>query len=140
MNYTFAAERKLIFVVQTGGRKRLVEFGDRNENGASVFVTTDEAVAIAVRKSSMSRRGVIVETTKKPEPVQAAKTVKNDQVKPAVQESPAMAVREYANFTLAREAIIKEFSLKKSEVRNPTALARVAQERGFSIKYTNAEK
>lgn len=141
MVYTFAAERKLVFVVQTGGHNRLVEFGDRNQNGTSVFMTTDPGVAQAVRRNSLYRRGVIQETTKEPEPqpVSASKTVKStEKTAPAADGSPE--VREYDNFTVAREAIVKEFGIKKSEVRNPTALARVAGERGFSIKYLNAER
>lgn len=143
MEYTFAAERKLVFVVQCGGRNRLVEFGDRNISGASVFITTDPNVAQAIRRSSLSRRGVIVETTKpqEPAPEKASQTNTNTTQKTQSPQEPASPeVRPYENFTLAREAIIKEFGLKKSEVRNPTALARVAQEHGFTIKYLNAEK
>lgn len=139
MEFTFAAERKLVFVIQAGGRNRLVEFGDRNENGVSVFSTTDAAVAQAVRRSSLSRRGVIAETTKYPDPEPVTeKPVKAAEKK--VEKPAGTPVREYENFTLARESITKEFGLKKSEVRNPTALARVASEHGFSIKYLNAEK
>lgn len=43
--------------------------------------------------------------------------------------------REYDNYTVARESICKEFNIKKADVRNPTALARVAQEHGIIIKY-----
>ena len=139
MEYLFAAERKLVFVVQAGGVKRLVEFGDRNENGVSAYSTTNAAIAQAIRRSSLSRRGVIKESTKYPDPeTQPSAPVKAAEKKP--QKPAAPTVREYENFTLAREAIIKEFGLKKSEVRNPTALARVATEHGFSIKYLNAEK
>lgn len=142
MTYTFAADRRVIFVVQCGGRNRLVEFGERNENGVSAFSTTDAAVAAAIRKSSLSRRGAITDTTKYPEPGTQAPMKKEEKKKQAQEAGTASApeVREFDNFTLAREAITKEFGLKKSEVRNPTALARVAQEHGFTIKYLNAEK
>lgn len=142
MVYTFAAERKLVFVVQTGGHNRLIEFGDRNQNGTSVFMTTDPGVAQAVRRNSLYRRGVIQETTKEPEP----QPVASSPSKPIEPKSPTQPtdsspdVREYENFTVAREAIVKEFGIKKSEVRNPTALARVAGEHGFTIKYLNAER
>lgn len=139
MYYSFAADRKLVFVVQAGGRKRLVEFGERGDNGVSLFTTTDENVAQAIRRSSMSRRGIIVETTveQKPEtrPEAAVKTPEKPVEKPAEGN-----VREYDNFTVAREAITREFSIPKSEVRNPTALDRAAKEHGFSIIYKNAEK
>ena len=121
----------------------MVEFGERNENGVSVFKTTDAAVASAVRRSSLSRRGVITEKTEKLEPAPVIAPSQQPKAKKAEatqQNEKKQTVREYANFTLAREAIIKEFDLKKSEVRNPTALARVAQEHGFNIKYLNAEK
>lgn len=146
MVYTFAAERKLVFVVQTGGHNRLVEFGDRNQNGTSVFATTDANVAAAVRRSSLYRRGVIIETTREPEPAAPSPSpgtsafpgTSGSSVTSGSSASPE--VREYDNFTVAREAIVKEFGIKKSEVRNPTALARVAQEHGFNIKYLNAER
>lgn len=154
-----------------GGTRRLVEFGDRNDNGASVFSTHDPKVAQAIRKHSMSRRGVIVETTPhqeeapvivapKPQPrtlgvvkgvtkapldnrpnstqkLTAGPAKKAE--KPA-EEKPAGNIREYANFTVAKEAICKEFQLAKSKVRNPTALDKIAAEKGFSIRYKSAEK
>lgn len=142
MVYTFAAERKLVFVVQTGGHNRLIEFGDRNQNGTSVFMTTDPGVAQAVRRNSLYRRGVIQETTKEPEsqPVKSSPNKPIEPKSPIQPIDPSPEVREYDNFTVAREAIVKEFGIKKSEVRNPTALARVAGEHGFTIKYLNAER
>lgn len=140
MTYTFAAERRVIFVVQCGGRNRLVEFGERNANGVANFNTTDPAVAAAIRKSSLSRRGAITETTKYPEPEAQLPKKEEKKQAPVADKASTPTVREYENFTLAREAITKEFGLKKSEVRNPTALARVAQDHGFTIKYLNAEK
>ncbi len=182
MEYTFAADRKVAFIIQAGGRRKLVEFGDRNDQGVSSFFTTDPIVARAIRRHSLSRRGAIIETTvgqeeepavetAKPQPavrtVAAVKgvgarvqrpsarptgrvaTSKKKPVTPAVKKTQAVTdavagnsgeVREYANYTVAREAICKEFSIKKSDVRNPTALARVAKEHGFSIRYLNAEK
>lgn len=153
-----------------GGIRRLVEFGDRNQNGASTFITQDQKVAQAIRRHSMSRRGVIVETTanleeepvtEKPQvqprtlsqvkgvtkpaqkPVKATATIKADKPKPrkavgkAVPTDPNMDVRQYANFTVAKEAICKEFTIAKSIVRNPTALSKVAAEKGIIIQYTS---
>lgn len=143
MDYTFASERKIVMAVQCGGRNRLVEFGDRNENGVSVFCTSDPLVAKAIRRTSLSRRGIIVETTREPEPAPqptaSSRPAAKGESKPS-QEAPKPNVREYDNFTVAREAIVREFGLKKNDVRNPTALARAASEHGFSIKYRNAEK
>ena len=158
MYYTFSAERKVAFTIMAGGIRRLVEFGDRNVNGASSFMTHDPKVAMAIRKHSMSRRGVIVETTpeQKEEPVAEAPkpqprtlgTVKGvtpnpstikpkpvQTVKPAVTKPAAKAaaikdepeptgeVREYANFTVAKDAIAKEFQVPKTKLLKPTALA-----------------
>lgn len=181
MDYTFAADRKVAFIIQANGIRKLVEFGDRNENGVSSFFTTDPKVANAIRKHSLSRRGAIIETTKDldqetvEEPVKPQRVVRTigmvkgvgakpqvsarptgkvttkprTAAKPSAKKTQAVAdavggsageVREYANYTVAREAICKEFSIPKAQVRNPTALARVAKEHGFSIKYLNAEK
>ncbi len=70
--YSFAAERQLIFYANVGGRSRLIQFGERNHAGASTFMTKEEGVAEAVRRNSMFKRGVIMETTiKEEEPVVA---------------------------------------------------------------------
>ena len=64
MEYTFASRRQLSFIIQAGGRNLLVAFGNRNQAGVSVFMTSDPKVAHAVRKHALTRRGVIEETTK----------------------------------------------------------------------------
>lgn len=152
MIYKFASRRQLSFIVSAGGRNLLVAFGDRNQAGVSVFMTSDEKVAKAVRRHPMTRRGVIEETTPKNQPAEVtvetkAKTVvaapsRQPATKPAA-KVPANDVktagetkeREYDNYTVARERICKEFGIKKELVRNPTALARVAKENGVIIKY-----
>lgn len=140
MYYSFAADRKLIFVVQSSGRKRLVEFGERSDSGVSLFTTTDENVAQAIRRSSMSRRGIIVETTVEQQPEEKKPKETVQAKKEPVADKAQGEIREYDNFTLAREAITKEFNIPKAEVRNPTSLERAAKEHGFSIRYKNAEK
>lgn len=180
MEFTFSAERKVVFTVQAGGVRRLVEFGERNENGVSSFFTRDPKVASAIRRHSMSRRGIIVETSPVPveepsEPVRrpqptvrtlasvkrADASIKKQSVpsvgtRTAVGKAAAKAakkivsdiaeagqngeVREFENFTVAREKISREFSIPKRDIRTPTALARAAMERGFSIRYLNAEQ
>lgn len=142
MEYNFSAERKLVFIVSVAGRNLLVEFGDRNSGGRSSFTTTDGKVAQAIRRTSLARRGVIVETTPT---VDIPPASSNHPSSPKIPTSPnnpdsPSSSREYDNFTLAREAIIKEFGIKKSEVRNPTALARFALSKGIIIKYKNAEQ
>jgi hypothetical protein len=150
MEFTFASKRQLSFIISTGGRNLLVAFGERNQAGVSGFMTMDEKVAQAIRRHSLSRRGIIEETTKpvavseeKPV-VTATETVSKPSTKrkPLVSdEKPATAVtaeakeREYGNYTVARESICKELGLKKSEVRNPSALDKIAKEHGIIIKY-----
>lgn len=151
MDYIFSAERKLVFTIRTGGRNLLVEFGDRNSGGMSSFATSDVKIAQAIRRTSLSRRGVIIEstpanqadTTPNPAPSSPSRpTLPNNPASPTIPDKPSAStgpsVRSYDNFTLAREAIVKEFGIRKSDVRNPTALARFAQEKGFTIKYNNA--
>lgn len=156
MNYTFASQRQLSFIVTVGGRNMLVSFGNRNDAGVAAFMTTDEKVARAIRRHSLSRRKIIMETTKpevlatKPQDTgkPAADTTatvatkaepKKDAGKPAGETTGTKTgQREYDNYTVAREAICKEFGIKKTDVRNPAALEQVAKEHGITIIYKNA--
>ena len=146
-----------------GGVRRLVEFGDRNLNGASSFLTSDAKVAQAIRRHSMSRRGIIIETTPnqkddpvveeaKPQPrtlgvvkgvvkpaaTQTRKLVakKTDAKNTQPHQEPAGKVREFANFSVAKSAISKEFGIPKTKIKTASALDKFASENGFSIKYT----
>lgn len=140
MEYTFAAERKVVLTVQAGGRNRLVEFGERNEAGVSTFFTTNDAVAQAIRRHSLSRRGVIVETTKPQEPApEKAKKATAAPQKPEEKTSDGTPVRAFDNYSVARETITKELGIPKTKVRNPAALEKIAKENGFIIKYNNAQ-
>lgn len=138
MDYSFAAERKVVLTVQAGGRNRLIEFGERNENGVSCFQTNDAIIANTIRRHSLSRRGVIVETTPpkaaEPEPEKKAVTKPDTQPK----ASDGTPIRAFDNFTLAREAITKELGIPKTKVRTPQTLEKLARENGFTIKYNNA--
>lgn len=183
MDFTFAAERKVVFTIQASGMRLLVEFSERNQSGVSSYFTSNPKVAEAIRKSSLSRRGVIIETTpnellqqalsentqaktvpqrslaqvkgvgaSKPKAAAlnlgastAARKVADNAVKKAAMDAAASQqtsddVREYENFSVAREKISKEFSIPKKDVRTPTALAKVAKEHGFTIRYKNAEQ
>ena len=149
MEFTFASKRSLQFIVAVGGKNILVRFGDRNQNGTAGFLTLDPNVAQAVRRNAFFRRGIIVETTKKQPsaPAQPAKTatIQKPVAKTAAttaekpvnktEASKGAEVREYDNYTVARESICKEFGITKSAVRNPDALAKVAKEHGIIIKY-----
>ena len=154
MNYTFVSKRQLSFIISVGGRNMQISFGSRNDAGVAAFMTTDERVARVIRRHSLSRRGIIEETTK-PE-ILAAKPQGTEPGKPqGTVQSAADATRagadsgkntaemhgqqrEYDNYTVAREAICKEFGIKKTDVRNPAALEQVAKEHGINIIYKNA--
>lgn len=165
MNFIFASRRQLSFIITVGARNLLVNFGARNIAGVSVYMTQDENVAKVLRRHSLTRRGIIEEATqgvsKEEEPKKAAGDGENaaemheSTEKPDIDATGAVEVdpdgepsgteagttgaepkeREYDNYTVARESICKEFNIKKADVRNPTALARVAQEHGIIIKY-----
>jgi len=151
MEYKFAAQRQLSFIISVGGRNRLVSFGNRNQAGVAIFMTSDEKVANVIRRHSLSRRGVIQETTPKTAADDTAKVAK-----PAVKTTGTMAKaaptaakpapkpvstdadpkeRTFDNYTVARETICKELGIKKGDVRNPNTLAQVAKEHGIIIKY-----
>lgn len=155
MEYTFAAQRQLSFIISVGGRNRLVSFGNRNQAGVAIFMTSDEKVANVIRRHPLSRRRVIQETTvksaqpavdttevvKKPAAAAtgtAAGTTAGTAATPAptpVSTNADPKERVFDNYTVARETICKELNIKKAEVRNPTALANVAKEHGIIIKY-----
>lgn len=199
MYFTFSSDRKLSFIINAGGRNLLVQFGDPNSNGVSTFTTKDPKVANAIRKNSLSRRGIILESSEsagkeletekkvkkvamptkeaekadvthqhtEQEATQGEQTDTQEQHDTAeatteasgettedagdevtevtTDKTPAEKAdeggekapeeREYDNYTIAREAICKEFGINKSSVRNPTALEKVAQEHGIIITY-----
>lgn len=150
MNYTFVSKRQLSFIICVGGRNKLVSFGSRNDAGVAAFMTTDEKVAHVIRRHALSRRRIIEETTK-PEAAPVAEPQNTTQPAAdatgtvAKQQKPvgdatgtAAGQREYDNYTVAREAICKEFGIKKTDVRNPAALEQVAKEHGITIIYKNA--
>lgn len=157
MEFTFAAQRQLSFIVSVGGRNRLVAFGNRNQAGVAIFMTSDEKVANVIRRHSLSRRGVIQETTVKrvenngedaakvhgaPKPAvkttgtvaKAAPTAAKPAPKPVSTDAEPKE-RTFDNYTVARETICKELGIKKGDVRNPNTLAQVAKEHGIIIKY-----
>ena len=152
MEYKFASRRQVSFIISAGGRNLLVSFGARNQAGVSVFMTSNPKVAQAIRRHSLTRRGIIEETTP-PEQAEAtvvmtqkARAPKADEttmekpLEPGTTTDAAPTVGEateriYDNYTVARESICKEFDIKKGSVRNPEALAHVAKEHGIIIKY-----
>ena len=147
--YHFAAERQLIFHVLVNGLNRLIQFGERNNAGASTFYTPDINVACAIRRTSMFKRGVIKEfgeqakpapkeVEKKASPVTSQGVVTNAAPVPSKQEKAAEKadnVIEVKNFTQAKEAVSKKLGIAKSAIKTPALLARVCKEEGLEIKY-----
>ena len=74
-DYIFSASRQLMFYVNIGGVMRLVQFGARNANGQSVFMTNNKNTAEAIRKHSLFRRGVVTEFEASDEPEKPATKV-----------------------------------------------------------------
>ncbi len=140
--YSFTAERQLIFYVNVDSLTIPVQFSDRSIFGSSVFNTLNEKVAKAIRKTSMFMRGVIQETTKEDEAVEST-TVKKPSKKEVVkQEIPNEKsfgnednVITVDNFTQAREAVAKRLQIAKSEIKNPMALQAVCKKHGLVIQY-----
>lgn len=139
MDFSFAAERKVVLTVQAGGRNRLVEFGERNGNGVSCYQTSDAIIAQAIRRHSLSRRGVIVETTppQQEQPQPEPKKVAKAETQPKAADGTP--IRAFDNFTVARETITKELGIARNRVRTPATLEKLARENGFVIKYNNAQ-
>ena len=138
MDFSFAAERKVVLTVQAGGRNRLVEFGERNLNGVSCYLTTDAIIANSIRRHSLSRRGVIVETTppQQQEPLPEPKRVAKTDTQPKAADGTP--IRTFDNFSVAKETITKELGIPRNKVRTPATLEKLARENGFTIKYNNA--
>lgn len=61
MEYRFASNRKVSFIVSADGQNWLVQFDDPNQSGVCGFMTSNPKIAHAVRRHAMSRRGVIKE-------------------------------------------------------------------------------
>ena len=136
--YTFAASRQFFFNVPYQGRSRLIQFGDRNQAGVSVFLTDDPELAEAIRKNSLFTRGAITEETPEGEKKKTTPEKKKIATPEGGKKEPATDVSKkmvFTNFTQAREHLCKQFKIARSKVRNPTALARFAEEKNITIVY-----
>ena len=163
MKYVFAAERKVVFFINARGTRYVVEFSDRNREGGSSYFTNDAAVARAIRKTSLYKRGAIVQVegpteeeeeaarrlmAPKRQPIaevwqgkpkqkrNAARNNAPETTAPA--EKPGEKVMEFQNITFAREAISKELGIPKSKLRTQAALDKAARDNGIVIKYVTA--
>jgi hypothetical protein len=118
MEYTFASRRQLSFIIQAGGLNLLVEFGPRNQAGVSVFMTSDPKVAHAVRKHSLTRRGIIEETTKEVE-IKAEVKAEKKAVAKAKAEAEAQPQRTVQAKKSAKAAADKAATTKPAEPKKP---------------------
>ena len=124
--YEFASESQYIFRVETDGIGRLVVFGEPYGNSASVFQTKDSKVAAAIRRTSMFRRGVIVETSHSCDESSSSCTTK-ESPKGSVTPSVSMEEKVFSNITQAKEWVSKEYKIPKSSLRKPESVAAAAK-------------
>lgn len=126
--FEFVAERQLIFHADIDGLQRLIIFGEREGNGASVFQTKDERVANAIRRTAMFRRGVIIETTRPTRP-QGPKTNHSS----PLQKAPTKEEKTFANITQAKDWISRSWGISKSALRAPAQIMAAADAHGVKI-------
>lgn len=129
--FEFVAERQLIFHADIDGLQRLIIFGEREGNGASVFQTKDERVANAIRRTAMFRRGVIIETTRTASPSlpQGPKTNHGS----PLQKAPTKEEKTFANITQAKDWISRSWGISKSALRTPAQIMTAADAHGVKI-------
>lgn len=154
-NYTFSADRQLMFYVNIGGIQRLVRFGSRNGNGVSVFTTALRSTAEAIRKHSLYLRGVVKEQVVVKPAADAAGVVagkaslksEGNAGRPTAQipaadttgvvadAEPQAEVIEAKNFTQAKSMLAKRLDIKYQDIKTPEQLLQLAKESGIIIKY-----
>nr|DAE48533.1 MAG TPA: hypothetical protein [Caudoviricetes sp.] len=125
--YEFCSDRQYIFCVEVGGVRRLIEFGDQNQFGRSVYQTKNRQIAEAIRKTSMFKRGRIVETS--------APKQEDDVRAPSPQQNK-IEVKTFANITQAKEWVSKFCGIDKSKLRRPAQTIEAAAEHGIKIEIT----
>lgn len=153
ITYEFAAQSQYIFHTDIGGIQYLVQFGFRNGSGSSVFRTKDAKVAEAIRKTSMFKRGAIVETTVWPKKADALKgaaqngdtthgsSAQNTAGIPGEDagEEPKMEVKVFANITQAKDFVSKEYGIAKRLLKKPEQVIEEAKKHGVKIEIDKIE-
>lgn len=143
MIYEFAAQRQFIFSVQVDGRTHLVQFGEQNQFGSSIFQTQASKIADMIRNTPLFKNGAINETTIVKEPEKPAIPVKNKSVETKA-TTPITATgndekgerkQTFSNFSQAREWFCKTFNIPKRNLRTPTALQKLAIEKCITVIY-----
>lgn len=149
ITYEFAAESQYIFHTEVDGIQYLVQFGFKSGNGSSVFSTHNAKIAEAIRKTSMFKRGAIVETTIWPKKDDALKgTAQNgaapietptEQSTATADDEPKMEVKVFANITQAKDFVSKEYGIAKRLLKKPEQVIEEAKKHGVKIEIDKIE-
>lgn len=152
MTYIFSSERQLIFKVVVGGRDRLVEFGERNGSGRSLFVTENSYIAGAIRRHDFYKNGIIEEAamesprtgeSKAGEAVmESARTREGDKEGAGESEAGEISqdvkdsnVQEFENISAAREYLVRTFGVDRKSVKLPSQIKSQAKKCGVEIRF-----
>ena len=157
MTYIFSSERQLIFKVVVGGRDRLVEFGERNGSGRSLFVTENSYIAGAIRRHDFYKNGIIEEAamesprTGEGKAGEAAlesprtgegKTREGDKEGAGESEAGEISqdvkdsnVQEFENISAAREYLVRTFGVDRKSVKLPSQIKSQAKKCGVEIRF-----
>lgn len=136
MTYIFSSERQLIFKVVVAGRDRLVEFGERNNIGRSLFVTENHYIAAAIRRHDFYKNGIITEA----ETPTKAETPTEGNPTPALPEGEGVKevkrnVVEVENISAAREYLVQTFGVERKSVKSPSQIKSQAKKCGIEIRF-----
>lgn len=117
----------------------MVEFGERNDYGTSVYLTSDPNVANAIRNNKLFKDGLIIDRTpveeKKEMPALDPKTIQASAPPvPQTKDKKEADLKTFKNFSLAKAYVCKTYNLPKSKIRNPTALFAFTKKQGLTIE------
>lgn len=154
--YHFVSDSQLMFTVMLlDGRKVVVNFTERDGNGVSSFLTSNDKVAQAIQGHSFFRKGRVVlsgaQETRQEEKEVVRFAVEKPEVKPEEQEAddidepaeePAQMPEvtdeddsnlNFANITLAKEYLHRRFGIAKTEIRSISKTIAYAESKGLKI-------
>ena len=133
MTYIFSSERQLIFKVVVAGRDRLVEFGERNNIGRSLFVTENHYIAAAIRRHDFYKNGIIAEAET---PTKAETPTLNPSQREGLEsEGSKRNVVEVENISAAREYLVQTFGIERKSVKTPSQIKSQAKKCGIEIRF-----
>ena len=152
MTYIFSSERQLIFKVVVGGRDRLVEFGERNGSGRSLFVTENSYIAGAIRRHDFYKNGIIEEAAMESPrtgeskageaAMESPRTREGDKEGAGESEAGEISqdvkdsnVQEFENISAAREYLVRTFGVDRKRVKLPSQIKSQAKKCGVEIRF-----